>query len=140
MLVRICAFATLVMFALFTLPQASAQDELHPIAKDVKASLKDPSKPFTILVHLKIKPGTAKKFMAAFAPAIKATLKEKGNIAYQLNRDAKNANEYLVYERWQNLDALNKHLKTKYITKLLEVAKEVLSDPPEVRVMLPAGG
>ncbi|MBI3823880.1 MAG: antibiotic biosynthesis monooxygenase [Planctomycetes bacterium] len=116
---------------------ALAQDKENPIEKEVKASLKDPSKPFVMYVHLKIKEGNAAKFEAAFAKARTATRKEKGNKAYSLTRSTKAPNEYIVYERWDNLAALQAHLKAAHITALLTEVGDMLDGAPAVKVYLP---
>jgi quinol monooxygenase YgiN len=105
----------------------------------VKASLKDSTRPFTLLVHLQLKEGSGAKFEAAFAPAIKATRKEKGCLAYDLSRDTKTPTRYLIYERWRDLPALEAHLKSEHITALLREIGELLAAPPEARILLPAG-
>lgn len=111
----------------------------HPIAAQVKAKLKDPSKPFTMVVLVKLKDGSTEKFEAAFAKATKETRKEKGSLAYDLNRDADDATRYMVYERWKSLAALEAHLKTPHITALLGEIGELMANPPEVRVLTPVG-
>ena len=116
----------------------AAQEKANPIAAQVKASLKDPAKPFTMLVLLTLKEGNDEKFEAAFAKALKATRREKGCLAYDLNRDTKAPLRYVVYERWQNLAALEAHLKTEHITTLLAAIGEMLAGPPEVHVLRPA--
>ena len=55
------------LIALLVAAPALAQEKENPIEKEVKASLKDPTKPFVMYVHIKIKDGTATKFEAAFA-------------------------------------------------------------------------
>ncbi len=117
---------------------ATAQDEPHPIAKQVKEKLKDPAKPFTMGIRAKLKAGTAEQFEAAFAPAIKETRKEKGCIAYDLNKSADDETIYVVYERWASLAALEAHLKTPHTQKLLSTIHDYLDGAPEVRVFLPA--
>jgi len=112
--------------------------EPNPIAAQVKAELKDPAKPFTMLVRVQVKEGMQDKFEAAFAKAVKETRKEKGCLEYDLNRDTKDSTRYLVYERWKSLADLEAHLKTPHITALLGELKDLLAGPPEVRVMLPA--
>jgi quinol monooxygenase YgiN len=87
---------------------------------------------------LEAKEGVGKKFEAAFAKAIGPTLKEKGCLEYQLNRDAKAPTKYLLYERWDNLESLEAHLRSKHITALLEELGDLLAGPPDLRVMLPA--
>jgi quinol monooxygenase YgiN len=118
---------------------ALAQDKENPIVARVKAAVKDPTRPFTLVLRLKIKEGAAAKFEAAFAKAAHATRQEKGNRAYDLNRDTQTPTQYLLYERWQNLSALEGHLKTLYITKLLAELGDWLDTPPESSILVPAG-
>lgn len=132
------AIAVTVLAGWMLLP-AAAQDKPHPIVAAVKAGLKDTSKPFTMLVHVQVKEGNGAKFEEAFTKAIAPTRKEKGCLRYDLSRDLKKPGHYLVYERWQDVDALDAHLKTKHITTLLGEIGELLAGPPEAEVLLPVG-
>jgi quinol monooxygenase YgiN len=126
--------------ALLALPLAlSAADETNPLVAKIKADLKDPTKPFTLIVQLEAKDGMQAKLEAAFAKAVKETRKEKGCLAYNLNRDAKESTRFLVYERWKSLADLEAHLKSPHITALLGELKELLTAPPEGKVLLPVG-
>jgi quinol monooxygenase YgiN len=120
--------------------RAPAQAQENPIVARVKAAVKDPARPFTLVLRLKLKEGAAAKFEAAFAKAATATHQEKGNRAYDLNRDTQTPTQYLLYERWQNLPALEAHLKTPYITKLLAETGEMMAAPPESNILVPVGG
>jgi quinol monooxygenase YgiN len=136
--------SSLVVFAIlagwaWVVSPAPAQEEENPIAARVKAAVKDPARPFTLVVRVKVKEGAAAKFEAAFAKAAQTTRQEKGNRAYDLNRDTQTPTQYLLYERWQDLPALEAHLKTPYITKLLAELGDLLAAPPEMSVLLPAG-
>ena len=118
---------------------ALAQEKEHPIATQVKASLKDPAKPFTLVISFRIKADSAAKFEAAFTKAAGPTRKEKGNRAYELSRAGKGSAEYVLYERWQDLAALQAHLQTPYITTLLAEMGDMLDGPPDLRVFVPVG-
>jgi autoinducer 2-degrading protein len=133
----ICSILLCLILALALVAPAPAQE--NPIEKAVKAALKDPSKPFTMMVHVKVKDGAGAKFEAAFAKAIIGTRKEKGNKAYDLNRSIKSPNEYIVYERWQDFAALQAHLKTPHIITLLSDISDLLDGPPEAKAFVPAG-
>lgn len=109
------------------------------IAADVKAQLKDPSRLFGLLIRFQVREGTQQKFEATFAKAITATRKEQGVVAYQLNRDTKDATCYFLNERWKNLPALEAHLNAPYIVNLLGELTPMLSVAPELRVLIPAG-
>jgi quinol monooxygenase YgiN len=115
-----------------------AEEPSNPIVDGIRPQLKDPAKPFTLVVRLKVRDGRASDLEAAFAPAIKATVKEKGCLAYQLNRSLKTTGEYVVYERWANLDAIIPHLKSDYVQKLLSQLGELLDGSPDFNVMVPA--
>jgi quinol monooxygenase YgiN len=133
---RLLGVAALTVAALFA-AHAGGQEKEHPIAAQVKASLKDPTKPFAMLVSLQVKEGTAEKFEAAFKKAIKPTRAEKGCLAYELSRDTKAPTQYLLYERWANLASLEAHLKAPHITTLLKELGELLAGPPDLRVLVP---
>jgi quinol monooxygenase YgiN len=138
----VSSFRQALLATLFLCPvlQASAlaQPEPDPIVAQVKPALKDPAKPFTMLVRVQIKEGMQGKFETAFAAAIQGTRKEKGCLAYDLNRDSKDPTRYLVYERWKSLADLEAHLKTRHIVILLAELKDLLAAPPEAAVMVPA--
>jgi quinol monooxygenase YgiN len=114
---------------------STAQD--NPVLAAVKESLKDTSKPFAMGVIVKVKEGQAAKFEAAMAKVVKATRQEKGCIAYDLSRDAKDELRYVVYERWRNYDALVSHMDTPYLRELLAQAPDLFEGPPDVHVLLP---
>src|SRR5579884_2074147 len=88
----------------------AGEDKENPVIPFVKSRLKNPENPFTLIVRVQVKEGAGKQFEAAFAKAITATRKEKGNLAYDLNRDTQEPSRYLVYERWKDLAALEAHL------------------------------
>ncbi len=136
---RLVAATVVLALATLCFSPVAGQEKPNPIAAQVKASLKDPGKPFTMVVGLRTKEGAGEKVETAFAPAIKATRGEKGCLAYDLNRDTKAPEQYLVYERWQSLAALEAHLKSPHIATLLAALGDLLAAPPEVRVLLPAG-
>src|SRR5271154_5464382 len=83
--------------------RTSAADEENAIIKLVKSKVKDPTKPFAFLVTFKVKAGNEKKFEEAFAPALTATRKESGVVAYYLNRDSDEPNTYIMYEHFKGV-------------------------------------
>ena len=127
------------LVAALVVPLPAAAQERHPVAAQVQAAVKDPSKPFTLAISLKVKDGSAERFEAAFAKAVKETRKEKGFVAYDLNRDTKEAGRYLVYERWKDLASLEAHLASDHIKALFGEVGAVLDGAPEVKVLVPAG-
>lgn len=115
-----------------------AQDEPNPVFEQVKAKVKNPKKPFTMLVRLEVKEGANAKFESAFAPAIKATRAEKGCMAYDLSHDTDSAGSYLLYERWKTLADLQAHLNADHIKSLIPQLGDLTAKPPEIQVLIPA--
>lgn len=135
--VALFAAAAVLAAAVLLAPVRAGQEKDDPILATVKAALKDSKKPFAMLVRVQVKEGAGGKFEAAFAKATRATRKEKGNRAYVLNRDLKMPSHYVVYERWQNLQALEEHLQSEHIKTLLSTIGDLLAAPPEVSVLKP---
>jgi quinol monooxygenase YgiN len=115
--------------------QANAADEENPVIKLVKSKVKDPTKPFALLVTLKVKAGNEKKFEEAFAPALTATRKEPGCVAYYLNRDPDEPNTYVMYEQFKGVAGLDAHLKEKHTQKLLETVLPMCEAEPKIKVL-----
>jgi len=99
----------------------------HPAVALVKSKVKDPTKPFALLVTIKAKPGKGKELEAAFAPCIAATKKEPGCLAYELNRDADDPTAYVMFEKFKSVAALEEHLKQDHTKKIFK-AMESLAD------------
>jgi quinol monooxygenase YgiN len=111
----------------------------HPVVATVRAAIQDPSKPFVLVVVIKVKDGAGPKLETAFAKAAKESRKEKGNRAYELSHSTKNSNEYVLYERWENLDALAAHLKTPHFLEVAAALGSLGDGPPNLGVFVPVG-
>jgi quinol monooxygenase YgiN len=127
------------LVVLWNTNRVTGQDKENPIITAVKSRLKNLDKPFTLIVRVQVKEGAGKDFEAAFAKALVETRKEKGNLAYDLNRDIQDPSRYLVYERWKDLAALEAHLNSPHLKALLAELPKVSAGAPESQVLLPAG-
>jgi quinol monooxygenase YgiN len=121
-----CLLALTVLALAGVLSAAPAADD-HPVVTLVKSKVKDPAKPFALLVTIKAKAGKEKELEATFAPCIAATKKEPGCLAYELNRDPDEPTTYLMFEKFKNVAALEAHLKAEHTIRLLK-ALEGLTD------------
>ena len=110
------------------------------ITVPIRAALKDPSKPFGMLVQIEVKEGAQARWEAAYQKAAAQTRQEEGMLDYILYRSALDARRYILYERWRSLSDLEAHVQTPYIIELQDEVKAVASDLVEVRVLLPVEG
>lgn len=95
--------------------------------------------PFTLTVRMKVKAGENQKFEEAFTKLAKLSRQEKGCRAYHMNRGTKEPNVYLVYERWDNLAALEAHMKAAYFLEAVEKTGPMTDAPAELAIMVPVG-
>ena len=124
---------TAVLLSVFQPQEKSKED---PLLRAAKEGLSDPTKPFTLVVRFKIKDGQGPKFEAAAVKAVKETRKEKGNLAYELSKTPKGPN-YVIYERWDNLPALEAHLKTDNYKTVAAAVKPLLEAEIDVDLLVP---
>ena len=132
-------FALSALVVAGALAEARAEDD-HPVVALVKSKVKDTTKPFALLVEFKVKEGKAKDFEAAFVPALAATKKEPGCIAYELNHDPDHPDTYIMYEKFKSVGALDAHIKMKYTETLLKTVGELTVGGPKVKVYSAPGG
>lgn len=121
------------LFLAAAVTDARAQDE-HPVIKLVKSKVKDPAKPFALVVTFKVKAGKEKEFEEAFKPCLAATKKEPGCIAYELNRDPDQPNVYVMYEKFKGIAGLDAHLKEKHTQTLLATVGPMCDGDPQIKV------
>ncbi|MEO0531171.1 MAG: putative quinol monooxygenase [Planctomycetota bacterium] len=117
--------------------QGLAEEPLHPIAADVSLKLDDPERPFVMLVQLKVPAGQGDALVEAMKVPTRETAKEPGNFAYQLSQDTERPDHYVLYEVWENVAALDSHLRQPYLNDLLAAFEKVLAEPPKVTVLKP---
>ena len=139
MLTTRCRLLALSIFALAGLASAAAGADDHPAVTLVKSKVKDPAKPFALIVNIKVKAGKEKELETTFAPCIAATKKEPGCIAYELNRDPDEPTTYFMYEKFKNIAALEAHLQTEHIKTFLSKAGDLLASPPELKFFAVVG-
>ncbi len=120
--------------ALVSVGTAPAQEE-NPFVKLIKSKIKDEKKPFALLVTFKVKAGNEKKFEEAFAPCLIATRKEAGCVAYFLNRDPDEPANYIMYEHFKSIAALESHLKEKHTQTLLATVIPMCDGDPKIKVL-----
>ena len=101
-----------------------------------KKNFSDSGKPFALVIQFKIKEGQGPKFEAAMAKAVKETRKDKGNQAYELSKTPKGST-YVIYERWENVAALEAHLKTAHYKEAAVAVKPLLEAEIDVDLLVP---
>jgi len=66
---------------------------------------------------------------------IEASLKDQGCISYSFYQNLLEKNEYIMVEKWENKELLDKHMKTPYFAKLGEYLKKDSTKPMALEVV-----
>lgn len=72
------------------------------------------------LSQMTAKKGKEEQLKQALQALIQPTLNEKGCLAYELWQDLKIKGSFIMYERFQNREALESHLKMSYIENFVK--------------------
>lgn len=115
---------------------APAADD-PPLVATAKKELKHPDKPFAMWVTVTAKAGKEKELEEAFLACQKDVRKEKGFLAYDINKGADR--KYHFYEKWKNVDGLAEHLNAAHTQKLLKQFADLLDGEAKIE-FLPAVG
>lgn len=115
-------------------PAAAPAADDPPVVALVKSKVKDPDKPFALLVTFKVKDGKDKEFLAAFKPCLAATRKEAGVVAYELNHDPDHPELYVMYEQFKGVKALAAHMEEKHTQTLLKTVGPLCDGEPKLKV------
>jgi quinol monooxygenase YgiN len=108
-------------------------DDNPLVARLKELGLQD--KPFTLIVEVKVKPGSEKKLEELMLNAAVNTHKEPGCLMYDIHRDPETAGKYVFLERFKGVDGLNAHLAGDYTKKLLSAFATELAEPPAIRII-----
>ncbi len=66
---------------------------------------------------------------------IDASLKDSGCLGYSFYQNILAKTEYIMVEKWENKELLDKHMKTEHFAKLGEYLKKVAYKPMEIEVI-----
>ena len=90
-----------------------------------------------VIATLAVKPDMRAEFIEAAKACISETIKEPGNIAYELHESVTDATKMVFVEQWENAEALGPHGKSEHMRALGRVAKNCLLAPPKIEVITP---
>ncbi len=81
------------------------------------------------IANLTVKTGTEQVFINAATECIAETVKEDGNIKYEVHQSINNRCMFTFVEEWKSIQDLNLHVKTDHFRTLNRVIKEIAEIP-----------
>lgn len=82
----------------------------------------------TIIVPIKAKTEFRMKVRKTLLELAASTNLETGNICYCLHQDKTDHNHFVIYEKWENQEALDFHMNQDYLKAFLNESKTLLSE------------
>jgi quinol monooxygenase YgiN len=87
-----------------------------------------------VVAVLKAKQGSEKEMEDALMGIVPKVEAEEGTMAYILHRAKKEPGKFLLYEKYQDKDALNRHSATSYFMELFGTIGPLLDGNPSIEV------
>lgn len=114
-----------------------AQQEKGPLdalLDRIKAIPGQADKPFSLIVHLKVKRDQVEAVLAAAKKAVPASRAEKGCVVYDVQQDLEDATEFYVLETWHDASALRFHAGTDHFADFIKVIGAAVDEPPRMQI------
>ena len=87
-----------------------------------------------VIAVMKAQEGKEHEMESALRDIVPKVASEQGTLAYVLNRAKKDPRTFLMYEKYQDKDALNHHSTTKYFSELFEKIAPLLDGAPSIEI------
>lgn len=113
--------------------QAAGDAPVDPLAS-IRSQLKDPSKPFTLVVRFTLKPGTYERVRPIFDAAAAGTAAEPGVVQYDFHQSPSNPNQFALLEQWRSLADLEAHIAQPYTAAALKALADNVDGQPVVEL------
>ena len=84
---------------------------------------------FVQLVHIKIKPGRVADFIDAFRINFDGTIREPGNIRFDVLQDPDDESKFVIYEVFTSETAVDDHRKTEHYKKTTALLEDMMEGP-----------
>jgi quinol monooxygenase YgiN len=91
-------------------------------------------KTITVVAKFHAKPGKENELRAALIGLLAPTRQEPGCISYDMHVATEDPGQFLFYENWTGKEALDAHMHTPHIQKLIPRVEELCVGFPEIKL------
>ena len=85
-----------------------------------------------VLAKMKAKEGSEKKLEDALVEMVKKVNEEEGTLLYTVSRSQGDPKEFLIYEKYVDMDEFVHHTSTSHFKELSDSLASILDGAPEV--------
>lgn len=94
------------------------------------------TQPVTVVVRLKAKAGKEAQVRQELLNLLEPTRAEPGCINFDMHESPDDPSLFLFHENWTSEEDLKRHFETPHITRWMELAKTLLTEPLDLTTWL----
>ncbi len=87
-----------------------------------------------VVANVYIKEGKQAQFLESAKKCVEATLKESGNVSYELNANAFDNTRFTFIEEWESNEVLNEHMETAHFKAFGAEITPILAKELDIKV------
>ncbi len=80
-------------------------------------------------VYVKVKPGMVDKFITATRANHSESVREPGNLRFDVIQQADDRNSFMIYEAYESEEAVSEHKKTPHYLKWRDEVEDFMTEP-----------
>ena len=115
---------------------------LDPLLDRIKAVPGQAEKPFSLIVHFKVKRDQVDAVLAGAKKVVVASRAEKGCLAYDVQQSLEEPTEFFILETWRDAKGLEFHAGTGHFSEFIKLMGTAADEAPQIqltRAIVPAG-
>ncbi len=84
---------------------------------------------YVVCVHVQVKPENVDDFIQASLENARNTIKEPGNLRFDVNRRIDDPNRFVLYEVYRDEDGMRAHKETDHYARWRDAVKPWMAEP-----------
>ena len=94
--------------------------------------------PYCVIAKHRALPGMADAYERRMLDDLEATRAETGALQFHIHRDRSDRDLFVIYEIWQDIEALRQHFDTPYVKRFVEDSAKYIDGDMEVQWLVMA--
>lgn len=82
---------------------------------------------FVQIVHINVKQDRVQDFLDAFRINFEGTVKEPGNVQFDVLQDREDPTRFAIYEVFESADSVDEHRKTEHYKKTVALLEDIMT-------------
>ena len=116
------------------LPTQQQRGPLDALLDRIKALPGQAEKPFSMIVHFKVKRDQVDAVLTGAKKVVPASRAEPGCLAYDVQQGLEDPTEFFVLETWRDAKGLEFHAGTGHFTEFIKIMGAAVDEAPQIQI------